>query len=248
MKRPYLSVIIPVYNEQKRLHTLPVITTFFSRQKFTTEIIFVDDGSSDKTRDKLIAFAKKHPHVRIIGYSANKGKGHAIRVGMLRAQGRYHLFMDVDLSTPLDTLIDFLPLLSSHDVVIGSRKTKGAKIKHHQPWLREFLGKSFTKFSQVLLRVPVSDFTCGFKAFSHKASKEIFTRSHIDRWGFDCEVITLAIKRGFSVKEVPVSWSNDVHTKVHFPRDIILSLTDLLRIKWYLMADRYTLRDALGDK
>lgn len=228
----YLSIIIPIYNEQKRLYKITQVYQFLNQAHFTHEIILIDDGSQDNTLKKLNELSKKFKF-HLISYQKNKGKGFAVKEGMLAATGRYRLFIDIDLSTPIEELNKFFPYFGKHDIIIGSRKKKGAKIFTHQPKLREELGKGFTKLSQITLGLTISDFTCGFKCFSTKAAKQIFSRQKLDRWGFDSEILFLAKRLGFKVKEVPVSWSNDPNTKVKFPQDLIRSLLDLLRIRYY---------------
>lgn len=228
--KPFLSVIIPVYNETKRLGTLPKIINFFKKQKFASELILVNDGSKDDTLEKIKNLQKKGL-LRIITYKKNRGKGYAIKKGMLAANGKYNLFLDIDLSTPLGEFKKFLPYLNKYDILIGSRKTKGAKLIVHQPPLRENMGKAFTYISQIALQLPISDFTCGFKCFSHEAKKEIFKRQKIERWSFDSEILFIGNKLGFPIKEIPVVWKNDLNTKVKFPQDIINSIRDLIRIR-----------------
>lgn len=239
MKAPTLSVVIPVYNEEKRLHNLSKIIPFFLQKHVTTEIIIVNDGSTDKTFQKLLTYKKTYPRLQIIHNKMNSGKGHAIKTGMTHALGKYHLFMDIDISTPLETINDMLPLVDKYDIIIGSRKRPGAKLIKRQPFVREKLGVLFTTFAQIFLGLSITDFTCGFKLFSKKASKRIFSLSAIDRWGFDCELFVIAKLYSFSVYELPVIWKNDSATKVKFPNDIINSLHDLFRIKIYELTSRY---------
>lgn len=227
---PYLSVIIPVYNESARIQNLPTIIKYLDSKKFSSEIIVVNDGSRDDTVEKLKKM-KRQNKFKILSYKKNKGKGYAIKTGMLIAKGKYHLFTDIDLSTPMAEFNNFIPYLENYDLVIGSRKMKGAKLIEHQPIIRETLGKCFTFLSQIILNTHVSDFTCGFKCFSKKASSEIFKSLTIDRWGFDSEILFLATKKKLPIKEVSVRWSNDPNTKVKFPQDIIRSLSDLIRIR-----------------
>jgi dolichyl-phosphate beta-glucosyltransferase len=226
----FLSVVIPVYNETKRINGLVEICHYFKKQKYSTEILVVNDGSTDNTLSKLKKLQKKNSF-EIINYSKNRGKGYAIKTGLQKASGEHVLFTDIDLSTPLDQFEKFRPFLKKHDLVIGTRKTGSALLVKHQPKLRENLGKIFTFLSQQVLGVHVSDFTCGFKCFSGTAAKEISGLMKIDRWGFDSEILFLTKKKGYSVKEVPVKWENDPHTKVKFPDDIISSLKELYLIR-----------------
>jgi len=235
---PYWSIIVPVYNEANRLGNLNHIIRFLKSLPETWELIVVNDGSTDNTLDLVKAIQDRHP-LQVVNYPQNQGKGYAIKQGMLVAKGRYRLFLDCDLSTPIEEINKIRPHLTNYNVVIGTRKTKGAKVLVHQPWLRENLGKGFTLLSRIMLNVDVSDFTCGFKCFSADAAQKIFTRSRIYRWGFDSEILYLSSKFGFAIKEIPVTWKNDLFTRVRFPRDLIISFSDLLRIRLNDLYNRY---------
>lgn len=228
--KPFLSVIIPVFNERKRINNLIKITKFLSKQNFKSELIIVDDGSTDTTIKKIKKMTQQC-RFQLISYSVNQGKGFAIKTGMLAASGRYRLFIDIDLSTPIEELNNLLRHVRRHDVVIGSRKLKSSNLIIRQSLLREQLGKVFTMLSQMILQLPLSDFTCGFKCFSEEAATDVFSRQTINRWGFDSEILFICKNRKFSIKEVPVTWSNDPVTKVKFPQDIYSSLIDLMRIR-----------------
>lgn len=224
----FLSVIIPVFNETARIDNLKTITRFF--KKFNTEIIVINDGSTDKTL-KILKDLQRRLKFKIVSYLKNKGKGYAVKRGVLASQGGYILLTDVDLSTPLSEFKKFLPHLAKNHIVIATRKHKKARVLKHQGFIRENLGRGFTHLSNVLLGLKLSDYTCGFKCFSSLSAKEIFKKTTIDRWGYDCEVLFIADKMGFKVKEVPVSWANDHRSKVKFPRDAVNSFSDLLRIR-----------------
>ena len=228
--KPLLSIIIPVFNETERVANLYQVWEYLKKKKLSNEIIVVDDGSVDDTYKKLIVLQKKF-NFKLIRYSLNKGKGNAVKMGMLQAEGLYFLFMDVDLSTPLTEISHRLPYLKKYPVVIGTRKTQQAKLLVRQSLIRENMGKIFTLISRLTLWMSVSDFTCGFKCFTAAAGKEIFIRQTIERWGFDAEILYIAKKIGYQIYEVPVSWKNDRHTKVKFPLDIIRSLFDLIQIR-----------------
>jgi len=233
-KKTFLSIIIPLYNEERRIASLLKISEYLKSQKFTSEVLLVNDGSIDNTFLKLKKLIENLPNkknYKIISYRENKGKGYAIKKGMLEAMGQYRLFTDIDLSTPINEFNNFLPLLKDYSIVIGSRKRKGAKLLKHQSELREKLGKGFTKLSQLSLGLNLTDFTCGFKCFSSESAEAIFSRQKIERWGFDSEILFLAKKLHFSIKEVPVTWENDTETKVRLPQDIIISLSDLIKIR-----------------
>ncbi|MHC4271640.1 MAG: dolichyl-phosphate beta-glucosyltransferase, partial [Planctomycetota bacterium] len=228
--QPFLSIIVPVYNESNRIQNLYVIDNYLRQQKFSSELIIVDDGSTDNTLAKINSAALES-NINIISYNYNRGKGYAIKVGMLAAKGNFCLFTDIDLSTPIDEFNKFLPYINEHDVVIASRRAEGAQLLERQPKVREMLGKGFTCLSQIVLRLNVSDFTCGFKCFSSRSARLIFERLTIDRWGFDSEILYIAHKQRFSIKEIPIIWQNNPHTKVKFPKDLVRSFVDLLEIR-----------------
>lgn len=233
----YISIVVPVYNESKRIDNLPKIVKFFENTGQRSEILIVNDGSTDNTFDKLINLQKKYSF-KLISYKKNKGKGFAIKKGMLQAKGGYRLFMDIDLSTPLKEYNKFISYFGNYDVIIGSRRTKGSNIVKHQPRIRESMGRVFTRVSQLILGLKLTDFTCGFKCFSAKSVKEIFSRQKIERWGFDSEILFLANKYGFSIKEIPVSWENNSSSRVKFPQDMIRSFWELLQIRFIHMGDK----------
>ena len=229
--KTFLSVIIPLYNEEKRLDNLSRIYEYLNKHRWNYEILLINDGSSDNTLSKLKQLNKKF-RSSIISYQRNRGKGFAIREGILKANGEFRLFTDIDLSTPINEFDKFIPHLNNFDVLIGSRRKKGARFIIHQPMFREQLGKGFTKLSQLTLGLRQTDFTCGFKCFSKEAAEKIFFRQKIDRWGFDTEILFISKKMGLSVKEIPVVWKNDIETRVKLPRDIITSLVDLVKIRF----------------
>lgn len=226
----FLSVIIPLYNEEERVKNIVKVIKYLDKQPFTYEIIAVDDGSTDKTLYKINYYKKKY-NISVLSYNKNRGKGHAIKKGMNLAKGSLRLFIDVDLSTPISQIKKFLSYENKYDVLIGSRKAKGSRIIKRQSTAREYMGRCFTYLSQVILGVKFTDFTCGFKMFNKKSSKYIFGRTTIDRWGFDPEVVFLAKRGGFIIKEIPVVWKNDPRSKVRFPQDIVRSLKDLFMVK-----------------
>lgn len=236
--QPYLSVIVPAYNESQRLEGILKIDEYLRAQPFSSELLVVDDGSSDDTLDRLKTL-RDACGIRIVSYRPNRGKGYAIQQGMLQARGAYRLFCDVDLSTPIAEFDKFIPHLAEYAVIIASRKQQHASVVRHQPWLRENLGKGFTFLSRVALQVPLSDFTCGFKCFSQAAAEAIFQRMTIERWGFDAEAMFIAQRLGYTIKEIPVTWTNDPRTRVKLPDAIIDSLLELITIRVNHLRGRY---------
>lgn len=214
MKRIKLSIIVPVYNEESGIEeTLKKITDFLKRKNYDWEVIVVDDGSRDKTGDVVKSLNLEG--VRLEKLPQNQGKGAAIRRGVAIAGGDYIIFTDADLSVPIEFTDKLMnKLQAGFKVVVGSRRTKGARIIKHQNFVRENLGRVFTFLSQVVTGTRVSDFTCGFKGFETKTAKKIFLKSLINRWVFDSEVIFLAKKFKYGIAEVPVEWINREDSRI----------------------------------
>lgn len=229
-KKNVVSLIIPVFNELERLDNLRLIHKFLERKKYNYELIVVDDGGKRENLKYLKKLQKEIPF-ELISYRQNKGKGYAVKQGVLKAKGDYILFTDIDLSVPIKELSKFVITAKSNPVVIGSRNIKGSKVLVSQSKIREFMGQIFTNLSQLVLGLKVSDFTCGFKCFQKNAGKEIFKRLVINRWGFDSEVLLIAKRLNYKIMELPVEWSHNKQTKVSFPKDIIRSFAELMRIK-----------------
>jgi dolichyl-phosphate beta-glucosyltransferase len=229
--KPYFSLILPVYNEQERIHNVHEVDSYLRKLPFASEIIIVNDGSEDKTGEIVRSLTLQVPFF-IIEYTRNMGKGYAIKRGMLDARGDIRAFIDIDLSTSLAHLHDFVAATATHPVVVGTRKHPKSFLKKRQPMLRELMGKGYTKLAQCVLSVKASDFTCGCKCFSADAAVNIFTRAKISRWSFDSEILFLAKSLGYPIAEIPVSWSDDRRSKVRFPHDIIRSFVDLLRLRF----------------
>jgi glycosyltransferase involved in cell wall biosynthesis len=199
-----------MYNEAHRLRrSLPKLEGYFRSRPYTVELVVVDDGSSDDTLELAREVLAGHPDVNVIESKPNRGKGHAVKVGMLAARGDVVLFTDADLSTPPDEIEKFWEWFEQgYDVVIGSRKMKGAHIERHQPLWRENMGKVFTWLTNRIATRGISDITCGFKAFTHDAAQQLFSRSIIDDWSFDAEVLFIAHRVShLPIVEVPVTWS-----------------------------------------
>jgi dolichyl-phosphate beta-glucosyltransferase len=212
----YLSVIIPAYNEEKRLpNTLRQVTDYLSRMDYEWEIAVVDDGSKDKTAVLVKEAMIVDPRVRLLQYGENRGKGFAVKYGMTHTTGKYRLFMDADNSTTIDHFEKFLPVLESgYDIVIGSRDVAGADIAEHQPWWKEKLGDLGNLWIQMWAVPGIKDTQAGFKVFKDYASDDIFPYLTIDRWGFDVEALAVAKAKKYKVCEHPIRWVNDANSKV----------------------------------
>lgn len=239
MQKKDLSIIIPVYNEQARLkQTITRLLKYLKANKFDPEIIFVNDGSTDNTEYILRLYKKQ---VRKIEVMPNRGKGRAIREGILAAEGEYILFMDADLATPLFEIENIFAKRHFADIVIGSRTNALSKTK--RTWFRKIAGRTYHTISHFILPLDIEDSQCGFKLFSNQAAKVIFSKTKIDRWSFDAEVLILAKKMGFSLLELPVSWEEKTGSKVRFFRDTFIMVRDLLRIRRNLLSDQYNLEE-----
>lgn len=239
----HLSVIIPAYNEERQIKmTLEAIYNYLSRQNYSWEAIVVSDGSSDKTVEMVSEFISNKPEFSLIANTQNRGKGFVVRQGMLEAQGDFHLFTDADNSTSIEQAEKFWPYLDEgYDIVIGSIEVPGAVINEEAQWYRRFLGH----YSKYLIRIvaglwDIHDTQRGFKFFTAKAAKNIFSRAKIDRFGFDIEVLALAKKMGYKIKELPVVWNNPADSKVSL-KSYFEVLRDLFKIRWYLSANKYKL-------
>jgi dolichyl-phosphate beta-glucosyltransferase len=236
-----LSVVIPMYNETKRIgNTVPRLLAYFATQPYRYEFVIVDDGSTDDTAALARKLFASTENVRVLEERPNKGKGSAVRTGMLAAKGKVVLFCDADLATPPSELDKFWRWLDDgYDVVIGSRKMAGANIVRHQPKWRENLGKVFTWLTNILATKGISDVTCGFKCFSHKAAQELFSRARLNDWSFDAEVLFIAQRLGYRIKEVPVTWHDQPGTKVRLLKDATRSIAGLAKIRLNAMRGRY---------
>ena len=236
----FLSVIIPAYNEEKRIaKTLLAVDGFLRRQTYEYEIIVVDDGSKDKTAEVVETLKNQVQNLKLIDEKVNHGKGWAVRRGMLEARGQYRMFMDADNSTTIDQVINFLPYFNeSYDVVIGSRRIKGAVIAVKQSWVRDFLGGIFRLIVHRLVPLGVTDSQAGFKIFSQKAAEVIFKKQTIFRWAFDVEVLAIARLLGFRIKEVPIYWVNDLESHVKLS-GMIKMLWEVWQVRLNLWGGKY---------
>lgn len=236
-----LSVIIPAFNEEKRLpKTLEEIDKYLSKQNFEYEIIVVNDGSKDKTREVVREKMAKMKNLKLIDNKENQGKGAVVRQGMLGAKGEFRLFTDADNSTSIDQVEKMWPEFEKgFDIVIGSREIKGAILDPPQNLFRRFVGEGFKIFRKIVLGLwAIQDTQCGFKCFTKRATEDIFPRCQINRFAFDPEILLIGKKLGYKIKEVPVYWRNDPESKVKFKAIFNMAL-DLLRIKWRAIRGTY---------
>lgn len=230
-----LSVVIPAYNEARRIGPSLQRLVDYLRGRYGAggfEIIVVDDGSDDRTVSVVQQFMARTPEVRLICFPHNRGKGAAVRAGMLAAAGGAALFSDADLSTPIEEVEEALKLLAEgSDVVIGSRGLASSQIIVRQNRVRELLGKLFNLLLRTFLQIPFRDTQCGFKLFRHEAAQRIFHRARTDGFAFDVEAILIAFQLGYAVREMPVRWVNDPDSKVTLLRHPVQMLSEVWRIR-----------------
>lgn len=225
-----LSFIIPAYNEAARIEaSLTKALEYFAKQSYRCEILVVDDGSRDGTPGIVQRYEGQG--LRLLQQPRNMGKGAAVRRGMLEGVGAKRIFSDADFSTPITETARMLETLEQYDVGIGSRAIDSSYIRKHQPWYRESMGKMFNKLVQILAVPGVMDTQCGFKGFRGYAATDIFRRTKIDGFSFDVEVLFLARRLEYTMKEIPVEWYNDDRSTLNPVSDSIRMFRELLKIR-----------------
>ena len=236
-----LSVVIPAFNEQERIgSTLDGVAKYLRERKLRAEIIVVSDGSRDRTPEVVRGKSRDIPELLLVELPENRGKGFAVRTGIERARGRFILFSDADNSTSIEEYDRFLPLLETGiSVVIGSRALPDSQIQVHQNKIRETMGKSFNLLVQSLVISGLKDTQCGFKAFEREAIRKIISGQRVERFGFDVEILYLAKKFGYEIREVPVRWINSPQSRVRIFSDSFRMIWDLLRIRWLDLRGEY---------
>jgi len=241
MNPSLISVVVPAYNEGSCIQSnLDRIVQYLDARFSRFEIIVVNDGSTDETQSRVVQAANKDCRVKVLSFSANRGKGAAVREGITKAKGDVILFTDADLSTPLAEIETALgKLAKGYPVVIGSRQHPGSKILVHQGWFRERFGVIFNLFVRFLLPLPFKDTQCGFKCFTQKAGKEIFAMTEIDGLTFDVEVLLIAQRLHYPVKEIPICWTNSATSKVRVMQNLLGVVSELLTIYWNDMRGLY---------
>jgi len=227
---PYLSLIVPAYNEEKRIvRSVETALDYLGKMDFSWEIIIVDDGSNDDTVGVLDAYKDR---VKVISLPVNSGKGAAVRKGMMESKGEICVFTDADFSIPIHEIQKILPQMKEGtEICIASRAVDRSLVKEHQPFYREYMGRIFNWIVQIIVMRGIKDTQCGFKAFSRKAVDMIFPITRIDRFAFDVELLYLARKKGLGIAQVPVEWSNDPRSTVNPIKDSINMIFELFRIR-----------------
>jgi glycosyltransferase involved in cell wall biosynthesis len=237
-----LSIVIPAYNEEFRLpKTLERVFSYLQTRPCRTEVIVVDDGSSDRTIEIVNASRKTYPGLRLVSNAENRGKGFSVRHGMIEARGVIALFTDADLSTPIEEADKLFAAIREQgfDAAIGSRAVDRSLIEVHQSVIREQAGIFFNLMVRWIMGIEFSDTQCGFKAFRRGRARIIFEQQRIGRFGFDPEILFLAKRHGLKVAEIPVRWSHDSATKVKVAADGIQMLLELLLIRWNALGGCY---------
>lgn len=233
MQGPHLSIVIPAYNEEQRLpRALDGVAQYYASQGYAFDVAIVSDGSSDGTDAIVRDFAASHAEFRLISYQPNRGKGYAVRTGMLAAEGELVLFCDADLATPPEETEKLLASIEGGaDVAIGSRPLKGSALEVRQPWYREAFGRTANKLIQLLGVPGVKDTQCGFKLFRRAVAHDIFKRCRVDGFSFDVEALMIARDLGYRIDEVPIRWADQAGSKVVLWRDAPKALFNLVRLR-----------------
>ena len=241
MPYPTYSIVIPAYNESARIPaTLQSVVDCIRQRGWSAEVVVVNDGSSDSTADVVRAFAAANPEVRLLENPGNRGKGYSVRSGMLQAHGEVVLFSDADLSAPIEEADGLLAAIAAGaDIAIGSRWLERARQTIRQPLYRQFFGRCFNAVTRAVMGLRFADTQCGFKAFTRSAAQTVFQLQTIERWGFDPEILFIALKRGYRVDEVPVSWAHDERTRISYLKDGLRMLEDIAIVRWNALLGRY---------
>jgi dolichyl-phosphate beta-glucosyltransferase len=241
--QPYLSVIIPAYNEERRIgKTLVAIRKYLDAQNYPYEVIVSNDASKDTTMAIVEIIKEGWPELRVLNNLKNMGKGATVKNAILNALGKYLIFTDADNATPISEIEKLWPFMGEYQVVIGSRHCHGAKIHVSQVFYRVILSRLSNVLIRILAVPGVSDTQCGFKLFEANAGKNIFANVTIDRWGFDFEALMVALRLRYKIKEVGIEWRNDPESKFA-SKEAVRTLIDLFKIKRNMLRGEY---DAVG--
>ena len=238
MPEPFLSIVIPAFNEAGRIPiSLEAIQDYVRRKDFSVETIVVDDGSTDNT----VEVASRQTGIRMLRNEGNRGKGFSVRRGVLEARGELILFTDADLSAPIEEADKLLAALDSSraDAVVGSRALQRELIGVHQSPFREWGGRFFNLLVRIFTGLKISDTQCGFKLFRRETTRRAFELQRVERFGFDPEILFLVQRLGGKVVEVPVRWNHNPATKVHYLRDSLLMTLDLVVLRWRALTGQY---------
>jgi glycosyltransferase involved in cell wall biosynthesis len=241
MGHPHLSIVIPAYNESARIEdALERVLSCINERGWDAEVLVVDDGSKDDTAAIVQRWMATHPRLHLIQNPGNKGKGYSVRNGLLQAAGEIVMFTDADLSAPMEEAERLIAALEyGADVAIGSRWMDRTRQTIHQPLYRQFFGRCFNWVTRTIMGLPYKDTQCGFKAFKRDAAQIIFRLQTIERWGFDPEILFIARKLKYIVREVPVTWGHDERSRMSYLKDGMKMLEDMARIRSNSIRGRY---------
>jgi glycosyltransferase involved in cell wall biosynthesis len=241
MPYPKLSIIIPAYNESARIEvTIDRVMSCVHSQGWDAEVLVVDDGSTDDTISIVERCMDRHPCLNLIRNSGNRGKGYSVRNGILQAVGDVVMFSDADLSAPMEEANLLVAAIDGGaDVAIGSRWLDRTRQTTHQPVYRQFFGRCFNAVTRGVIGLPFADTQCGFKAFRRSVAQKIFRLQRIERWGFDPEILFIAQKHGYSIREVPVTWGHDARSRMSYLRDGMRMLEDMVVVRRNSLSGRY---------
>jgi len=227
---PMLSIIIPAYNEADRLpRCLDSLSHFCQAQSYPIEVLIVENGSTDNTYEIANQFSKESPNFRVIR-EQQRGKGLAVKRGMLESNSPYRLFTDVDLSIPIEETIKFLPPYSDVDIAIASRELPGSH-RYGEPWKRHLMSRVFNLIVNLIILPGIKDTQCGFKCFKGKVADDLFPYLTLDGWSFDVELLYIARLRGYHIIEIPVSCYYQEGSKISSIKDSFKMLNDILTIR-----------------
>jgi glycosyltransferase involved in cell wall biosynthesis len=230
LKPPLLSIIIPAHNEERRLPgTLEQVFAFLAGQTFSAEVLVVENGSTDHTLEIAQDFARRNDGLQVIR-EEGRGKGLAVRRGMLGARGEYRLMCDADLSMPVEEIAKFVPAGAPYDIAIASREARGA-VRYDEPSYRHLGGRAINLIIRLLILPGLNDTQCGFKSFRAGVAEDLFRQQTLLGWSFDIELLYIARKRGYSVREVPIHWYYRPESKVNAVRDALWMIRDIFRIQ-----------------
>jgi dolichyl-phosphate beta-glucosyltransferase len=241
LERPFISIVIPAYNESARIgKALTEVLRCVHERNWHAEILVVNDGSTDSTAAVVDQFAQLNPEVRLLNNPQNRGKGFSVRHGVLHAVGEIVMFTDADLSAPMEEAERlFQALEEGADIAIGSRWLEKNRQTLKQPLYRQLFGRCFNAITRLVMGLPFADTQCGFKAFRRPVAQTIFQLQRIERWGFDPELLFIALKRGYKVKEVPVTWGHDERSRLSYLKDGLKMLEEIAYIRWEAFAGAY---------
>ncbi len=241
MAHPYLSIVIPAYNESARIeNALERVMSCVAERGWDAEVLVVDDGSKDETAAIVQRWMADHPRLHLVQNPGNKGKGYSVRNGLLQAAGEVVMFTDADLSAPMEEAERLIAAIAGGaDVAIGSRWMDSTRQTIHQPLYRQFFGRCFNWITRTVMDLPFKDTQCGFKAFKRSTAQVIFRLQTIERWGFDPEILFIARKLKYVIREVPVTWGHDERSRMSYLKDGMKMLQDMSRIRANSIAGRY---------